>query len=153
MIDKAQIQQIHILKEKIGGWTGDASHPKHPYKAALLAYKDADGKPCESSTKLTFDQAKNLLVRMQGMLDRQAETHAKMEETIREPGSDDETDDGEAPDPGLLEDVRSAAIDLWGKKTEEEGPRWLQEHFGVSKTGALTKLQATKALQMLLANQ
>lgn len=151
----SQIQQIHIMKEKIGGWTGKADHDKHPYRAALLAYKDANGKPVTTSKDLTFEQAKNLLVRMQGMIDRQTDTAKKMngeghlQAATREPGEDD--DDGEAPDPGLLEDVRSAALDLWGKHVEDKGPPWLLEHFGVKSTSALSKLQAQKALQMLLA--
>ncbi len=42
-------------------------------------------------------------------------------------------------------------MDRWGKHTETEGPSWLKEHFGVERTGQLTKLQAEKALQLLLA--
>lgn len=142
MADRAQLAQIHILKEKIGGWTGDASHPGHPYRAALRAYKDISGKPCESSKDLTFDQAANLLKRMQGMVDRQAETHQAMESS---------TDVGEAADEATLEKVREAARDRWGKHAEEECPTWLQEHFGVTKTTHLTRVQSEKALQLLLS--
>ncbi len=156
----SQVQQVHILKEKIGGWTGKADHDKHPYRAALLAYKDKFGKPVTTSKDLTSDQANNLLMRMQGMIDRQTKNAANgagavseaMNGNGREPGSDD-GDDGEAPDPGLLEDVRAAALDLWGKNVEDQGPPWLLQHFGVKTTGALSKLQAKKALQLLLAAQ
>jgi len=137
-----QYAEIKSLKEQIGGWTGKADHPKHPYRAALAAYKDASGKPVQSAKDLTKVQADNLLVRMRGMVERQAEAHRAMENSI---------DTGETPDDGLLEKVRNAAVERWGKHTEEEGPRWLQEHFGVTKTTQLTKVQAEKAFQLLLA--
>lgn len=158
-VSPGQVQQIHILKEKIGGWTGKADHPGHPYKAALLAYKDRFGKPVTTSTDLTFDQAANLITRMQGMVDRQAEALKKQEaqapiagamnDNSREPGEDD--DDGEAPDPGLLQDVRDAAKTHWGKKVGDLAPQWLQNEFGVSETGELTKQQARRALERLLS--
>jgi hypothetical protein len=148
MADKAQVQQIHILKEKIGGWTGKADHDKHPYRAALLAYKNAEGKSVTTSTDLTFDQAANLLKRMQGMIDRQAENAKKMNGSGNLQAA--ANDDGEAPDPGLLDQVREAASERWGKGTEIEGPMWLFQHFGVKSTSALTQLQASKALQLLL---
>ena len=160
-VSAGQIQQIHIMKEQIGGWTGKADHDKHPYRAALLAYKDKFGKPVKTSTDLTFDQAKNLIQRMQGMIDRQAETLKNQEagnpistamNGDREPGSDDD-DTGEAADPALLEDVRQAAIDKWGKRTKDLAPQWLQKEFGVDNSAALSKMQATRALQLLLTGE
>jgi hypothetical protein len=159
MANAEQVKLIHVLKEKIGGWVGKADHDKHPYRAALMAYKDANGKPVTTSMHLTFEQAKNLLTRMQGMIDRQAETLAKMDASDnlrvvvgeREPGSDD--DDGEAADAGLLEDVRQAAVDRWGKKVKDLAPQWLQKEFGVDSSAALTKNQASRALQLLLAGE
>lgn len=157
MANGEQVKLIHVMKEKIGGWVGKADHDKHPYRAALMAYKDANGKPVTTSTHLTFEQAKNLLTRMQGMIDRQAKNAEGVLAGVaasvgeREPGSDDDADDGEAPPERLLEDVRSAAMDRWGKHTETEGPSWLKEHFGVERTGQLTRLQAEKALQLLLS--
>ena len=153
-----QIQQIHIMKEQIGGWTGKADHDKHPYRAALMAYKDASGKPIVSSTDLTFEQAKNLLTRMQGMIDRQAETLAKAEaaapinDNAREPGSDDgDEDTGEAPEPELIANLREAAKSHWGKKTGDLAPQWLEMEYGVKTAAELTKYQATHALQRLLS--
>jgi len=159
MANATQIQQIHILKEKIGGWTGKADHDKHPYRAALLAYKSADGKPCTSSKELTYEQANNLLRRMQGTFDAQVANLARNEAKApiadgmngeREPGSDDD-DTGEAPDPGMLQDVRDAATTRWGKKVKDLAPQWLQKEFGVESAAALTKTQAERALQLLLS--
>jgi len=158
MANATQIQQIHILKEKIGGWTGKADHDKHPYRAALLAYKDAVGKPCTSSKELTFEQASNLLKRMQGTFDAQVANLAKNEAAApiaggmngeREPGSDDD-DTGEVADAGLLQNVREAATSVWGKKVKDLAPQWLQREFGVDSAAALSKVQAERALQMLL---
>lgn len=160
MANATQIQQIHILKEKIGGWTGKADHPGHPYKAALLAYKDASGKPCQSSKDLTWEQAQNLLKRMQGTFDAQVANLAKMnggghlEAAVREPGSDDDepsNDNGEPADAGLLQNVREAAVSAFGKKVKDLAPQWLQKNFGVSESAALSKVEATRALQMLLS--
>ncbi len=158
-ITPGQVQQIHIMKEKIGGWTGKADHDKHPYRAALMAYKDRFGKPVTTSTDLTFEQAANLLTRMQGMIDRQAETLAKQEATApilsvveREPGSDDD-DPGEACDPGMLADVRAAAVTRWGKKVKDLAPQWLSKEFGVYEAASLSKVQATRALQLLLSGE
>lgn len=160
MANASQIQQIHILKEKIGGWTGKADHPGHPYKLALTAYKNAAGVKCESSKDLTYEQATNLIKRMQGMVDRQAETLAKAEAdghlaaSVREPGDDDEpftSETGEPADPGQLADVRAAAETRWGKKVKDLAPQWLQREFGVDSTAALSKWQASQALQMLLS--
>jgi hypothetical protein len=159
MANATQVQQIHILKEKIGGWTGKADHDKHPYRAALLAYKDAKGNACTSSKELTYDQAANLIKRMQGAVDAQTATLTKMNGdghlqaavAEREPGSDDGEDPGEAADPGQLADVRSAAVDKWGKRTKDLAPQWLLKEFGVSEAAALSKVQASKALQMLLS--
>lgn len=163
MANASQIQQIHILKEKIGGWTGKADHDKHPYKAALLAYKDADGKPCTSSKDLTWEQAQNLLKRMQGTFDAQVENLRKMngtgaleEAAGREPGSDDDepsNDNGEVADAGLLQNVREAAVSAWGKKVKDLAPQWLMKNFGVEAAAALSKMQAEKALQMLLKGE
>lgn len=156
MSDSAQIKIIHVLKEKIGGWTGKADHPGHPYMAALRAYKNAAGEPVTTSKDLTWDQAANLIMRMEGMVNRQADNLKRAEGDApiadsmnREPDSDD--DDGEAPDPGLLQDVREAAKTRWGKKVADLAPQWLQREFGVPDTGALTKHQATRALQILLS--
>lgn len=159
MANASQIQQIHIMKEKIGGWTGKADHPGHPYRLGLSAYKNAKGEPCESSKDLTYEQAANFVKRMQGLIDRQHETAAKMngeghlEAAVREPGSDDDVanDNGEAADPGMLEDVREAAKKRWGKKAPDLCPQWLQKEFGVDSTAALTKWQSSQALQMLLS--
>lgn len=160
MANATQIQQIHILKEKIGGWTGKADHDKHPYRAALLAYKDADGKPCQSSKDLTFEQASNLIKRMQATFDGQAMNAKRMEDQApiagamndndREPGADD-GDPGEPLEAGQLADLRQAAIDKWGKKVKDLAPQWLQKEFGVSEAAALSKVEATRALQMLLS--
>lgn len=157
MANATQIQQIHILKEKIGGWTGKADHDKHPYRAALLAYKNAKGEPCTSSKELTFEQANNLLKRMQGTFDGQVANLAKMNGANdlaasveeREPGSDDD-DTGEVADAGLLQNVREAAVSVFGKKVKDLAPQWLQKNFGVSESAALSKMQAERALQMLL---
>ena len=159
MANASQIQQIHIMKEKIGGWTGKAEHPGHPYKLGLAGYKDAKGQPVLTSTMLTYEQAVNFIKRMQGLIDRQAETLAKaeagghMEAATREPGSDDDVanDNGEPCDPGMLEEVREAAKKRWGKKTPDLAPQWLQKEFGVESTAALSKWQASQALQMLLS--
>jgi len=161
MANATQVQQIHILKEKIGGWTGKADHDKHPYRAALLAYKKADGQPCTSSKDLTFEQASNLLKRMQGTFDAQATNLAKNEAQApiaggmngeREPGEDDD-DTGEVADAGLLQNVREAAVSVWGKKVKDLAPQWLQREFGVESAAALSKMQAERALQMLLKGE
>jgi len=158
MANASQIQQIHIAKEKIGGWTGKADHPGHPYRLALAAYKKADGGKAESSKDLTYEQASNLIKRMQGMIDRQAANAQNMEAQApiagamngdREPGSDDD-DTGEVADAGLLQNVREAAVSVWGKKVKDLAPQWLQREFGVESAAALSKMQAERALQMLL---
>lgn len=74
-----QIQRIHVLRGELPGWSGDHSHPEHMYARALRAYKKADGAPATSSKDLTFEQAKNLIARMQGLADRKARTYQKME--------------------------------------------------------------------------
>lgn len=161
MANASQIQQIHIAKEKIGGWTGKADHPGHPYRLALSAYKDAKGEKVQSSKDLTYEQASNLIKRMQGMIDRQADNAKRMEDQApiagamngnneREPGADDD-DTGEACDAGQLQNVREAAKSRWGKKAPDLAPQWLQKEFGVSETAALTKMQAERALQLLLS--
>jgi phage recombination protein Bet len=61
---------IHQLREKIPGWAGDHSHPEHGYSVALRAYKKHDGTACSSSKHLTYDQAANLIRRMQGKVDK-----------------------------------------------------------------------------------
>lgn len=163
MIEAAQVQQIHVLKEKIGGWTGKDNDE---YRKALAGYRKADGTRCTSSKDLTAEQAANLLKRMQDMFQRQAEKARKMEAESpiadsmapsngnghREPGSDDD-DTGEACDPGQLQNVREAAKSRWGKKAPDLAPQWLAKEFGVSETAALTKMQAERALQMLLSGQ
>lgn len=163
MANASQIQQIHIAKEKIGGWTGKADHPGHPYKLALSAYKNAKGEKCESSKDLTFEQASNLIKRMQGMIDRQAETAKAMEASTpiagamngeREPGSDDgepSNDNGEPADPGQIEDLRAAAKTRWGTKVKDLAPQWLAKEFGVDTVTALSKVEASRALQILLS--
>lgn len=161
MANASQIQQIHILKEKIGGWTGKADHDKHPYRAALLAYKDHEGKPVTTSKALTFEQAGNLIRRMQATFDQQVENLRRNEEANpisgamndnaeREPGADDD-DPGEACDPAQLADVRQAAVDRWGKKVKDLAPQWLLKEFGVAEAASLSKVQAARALQMLLS--
>lgn len=164
LANASQVQQIHIMKEKIGGWTGKADHPGHPYKMGLAAYKNAKGEPVQSSKDLTYEQASNFIKRMQGMIDRQAETAKAMEAKApisgamneREPGSDDDdpaNDNGEPADPGQLADVRQAATDRWGKKVKDLAPQWLQKEFGVDSAAALSKVQATRALQLLLSGE
>jgi len=155
MADKQQIQRVHLLKEKLGGWTGKDNDL---YKKALAAYKDADGQPVTTSTNLTQSQISNLLKRMEDQFQRQAETVKSMEAAApiadsmngeREPGEDD--DDGEAPDATLITNIREAAKSHWGKKAGDLAPQWLEMEFNVKRVDELTKWQATKALQMLLS--
>lgn len=68
-----QVTIIHTLREKIPGWAGDHAHPEHGYSVALRAYKKHDGSPCASSKELTYDQAANLIRRMQGKVDLNVE--------------------------------------------------------------------------------
>ena len=132
------------------------------YKAALLAYKMADGSPCQSSKDLTFEQASNLLKRMQATFDAQVANLARNEAQApisdamneREPGSDDGDDDtGEVADAGLLQNVREAAVSAFGKKVKDLAPQWLQKNFGVFESASLSKMQAERALQMLLKGE
>src|SRR5262245_5995717 len=76
MADKVQIQAIHVLNEKLGGWTGKDNDL---YRKALAAYKDFAGKPVLSSKDLTHEQAANLLKRMEDQFQRQAEAVKSME--------------------------------------------------------------------------
>ena len=162
MANASQIQQIHIMKEKIGGWTGKAEHPGHPYRTGLAAYKDSQGRPCTTSTMLTYEQAGNFIKRMQGMIDRQAETlknnesqapiAGAMNDNDREPGSDDD-DTGEVADPGTLQNVREAAVAAWGKKVKDLAPQWLLKNFNVATSESLSQVQAERALQMLLKGE
>ena len=78
-----QVQRIHTLRGELPGWSGDHTHPEHMYSKALRAYKKADGTPAASSKDLTFEQAKNLIVRMQGLADRKAQAYARMESETR----------------------------------------------------------------------
>lgn len=73
-----QYAVIHQLREQIPGWAGDHSHPEHGYSQALRAYKKHDGAPCASSTHLTYDQAANLIRRMQGKVDKNNERAAQV---------------------------------------------------------------------------
>jgi phage recombination protein Bet len=82
MVMQGQITRIHQLRGELPGWSGDHSHPAHLYSVALRGYKTAAGKAATSSTELTFDQAKNLITRMQGLAERKAAAYALMEEKI-----------------------------------------------------------------------
>lgn len=79
MIVDGQVQRIHVLRGELPGWSGDHSHPEHMYSKALHGYKKADGTPAGSCKDLTFDQAANMIARMQGLADRKAQTFARME--------------------------------------------------------------------------
>lgn len=78
----AQLAQIHQLRRQLPGWDGDHSHPAHLYSVALHGYKMPDGTACTSAKQLTFDQAKNLLLRMQGLADRKAAAYARMDAAL-----------------------------------------------------------------------
>lgn len=72
-----QYAVIHQLREQIAGWAGDHTHPEHGYSQALRAYKKPDGSACASSKDLTYDQAANLIRRMQGKADKNNERAAQ----------------------------------------------------------------------------
>lgn len=78
-----QVQRIHTLRGELPGWSGDHAHPEHMYSKALRAYKKADGSAATSSKDLTFEQAKNLIARMQGLSDRKAAAYSRMEQETR----------------------------------------------------------------------
>jgi hypothetical protein len=111
---------------------------------------------------LTYEQAQNFIKRMQGMIDRQAETlknneaqapiAGAMNDNDREPGSDDD-DTGEVANPGTLQNVREAAVSVWGKKTKDLAPQWLLKNFNVATSESLSQVQAERALQMLLKGE
>lgn len=164
-VHKLQLQQIHIVREKIGGWGGDHSHPGHPYAKALSAYKQADGSPCTSAAQLTHEYAANLLQRMNGMVTQQAETASKrladVGEAIppeptrehldgsvtREPGEDD---DGEACDAGDVADIQDAAIERWGDRNAQKSfASWLKAKFSYDTIMELTKFEAKRACEMI----
>jgi phage recombination protein Bet len=88
MIDPGQVQRIHVLRGELPGWTGDHSHPEHMYAKALRSYKTVAGVPVATCKELTFDQAKNLIVRMQGLADRKAQAFARMDAKTVFPGPD-----------------------------------------------------------------
>ena len=78
-----QVQRIHTLRSELPGWSGDHTHPEHMYSKALRAYKKPDGSAATSCKELTFEQAKNLIVRMQGLSDRKAAAYSRMEQETR----------------------------------------------------------------------
>lgn len=82
-IVEGQIQRIHTLRAELPGWSGDHTHPEHMYARALRAYKKPDGSAATSCKELTFEQAKNLIVRMQGLSDRKAAAYSRMEQETR----------------------------------------------------------------------
>lgn len=82
-IVEGQISRVHTLRAEMPGWSGDHTHPEHMYSKALRAYKKHDGTPALSCKDLTFEQAKNLITRMQGLADRKAQAFARMEAETR----------------------------------------------------------------------
>lgn len=76
---QGQWARIGMLRPEIAGWAGDHEDPRHEYSKALHAYKTHDGKGCTSARHLTFDQAKNLIQRMEGKIASAVRTHAAME--------------------------------------------------------------------------
>jgi phage recombination protein Bet len=82
-IVEGQVTRIHQLRAELPGWDGDHSHPEHMYSKSLRGYKKPDGSAATSAKDLTYEQAKNLITRMQGLSDRKKATHARMEESIR----------------------------------------------------------------------
>lgn len=83
MIVDGQITHIHALRGDLPGWSGDHSHPAHLYSVALKGYKKADGTPAASCKDLTFEQAKNLIRRMQGLFERKSQAYLRMEADTR----------------------------------------------------------------------
>lgn len=82
-IVEGQVTRIHQLRGELPGWDGDHSHPEHLYTVALRGYKKADGEPATSAKDLTFEQASNLIKRMQGLSDRKVQAFDRMEAGTR----------------------------------------------------------------------
>lgn len=84
MANQSQLAQIHILRKEINWPDGevDVSRPVKAwplYRQALAAYKTWRGERVMHSNELTFDQAKNLIRRMEASKGRKADAHARME--------------------------------------------------------------------------
>lgn len=88
-----QLLEISVLREKIGDWAGDWSHPKHPFAQAVRGYKDRLGNIIEKPEHLDSDQAVNLLVRMRGTLarrERAAANHPDIHAVVPDAADHDE---------------------------------------------------------------
>jgi hypothetical protein len=81
-IVEGQLTRIHQLRGQLPGWDGDHSHPEHLYTVALRGYKTADGNPIITAKDLTFEQASNLIKRMQGLAERKMQAFDRMEDSI-----------------------------------------------------------------------
>jgi phage recombination protein Bet len=128
-----QIKLLHVLKAKIGGLTEDG------YRKQLAAFKDEDGKPCQSSKDLSQGQISNLLDRYQAQIDRQAKAHGDMEASdnlvaVVPP----------APTLGALIDQHFEFND------QEQLEDWLHGLWGVRHVQELDKAQAETALSLLM---
>lgn len=64
----------------------------------------------------------------------------------------DNSDTGEVLDAGQLVELTEAFGDKWGKGAKTAAPSWLKAQFGTDNPASLTKVQATEALQKLLAS-
>jgi hypothetical protein len=128
---------IHALREKIPGWAGDHSHPEHGYSVALRAYKKHDGTACSSSKHLTYNQATNLIRRMQGKVDLN-ETRVERELSIT---------------PLVpTKDPPEAAIAIAGAlKTRDMDAAELCSIFGVDDITEIAAEDADKALALVFA--
>lgn len=62
------------------------------------------------------------------------------------------SDTGEVLDPGQLADLTEAFDTKWGRGARTAAPSWLRAKFGTDDVASLTKVQATEALQALLAS-
>jgi hypothetical protein len=79
LIASAQVQRLGILRREIPGWDGEHPSPEHPFSKALAAYRDRENRPIRSTNDLTFDQASNLIQRLQGLIDRKQARFESME--------------------------------------------------------------------------
>lgn len=67
-------------------------------------------------------------------------------------GQTSTSDTGEVLDAGQLVELTEKADDRWGKGAKTAFPSWLKSKFGTDNPANLTKVQATEALQALLAS-
>lgn len=148
LANQAQLAQIHILRKEVNWPDGEVNESKPVkswplYRQALAAYKTHDGKRCLHSNQLTFDQAANLIRRMQASKGRKEDAHAAMEAAV--PANMAHVNESPYRDARALDDELTQRY----PNTDDQSA-WLLSLFGKSRREELDTAETGAALSLLL---